>query len=278
MRTIIIISLASLMVCSCEKERMIAGIPDDTGFQLAVDDSRADIESPGITIELLEIFQYPDFRFPGGSYSLDLDKDGIYDFNLNAYAFVRYCGPYSKGPDYYGMTEFMVSKWNIVSLSENAEMLTDTVIRQVYSDNRLNIVKPKTLKRGDTFCASQGCWSSRIDKSDFDVKAPYPFAEEYRMYYDPGGGLTVFMDIYQGNCGYYDPCIVCAKGNDNVSFNDWIKEKVKYVGLKIEKENYIVLGWIKVRLVEDYNQQFKYMVLEEIGSVDIFQINRLYDK
>jgi hypothetical protein len=236
------LALSLLALFSCEKQPLIYDIKDV--YLLVGDSGNVKVEKFYITIEnsIYDITDNSGYLYVSGTYNLDVNKDGLYDFALCGYNYT----PASKGPSFY---------WSIKPLSEYNKVLCDTV----YYSKESFFLTPKNLFINNRISATDRQWLiSPPDRNDDD-----PPGSSYDIFYPVAGFLLfTFQDRY------YSPSPPgVAKGN--ITWTEWIALHEKCIGFLSDNKRTVTIGWMKLKF--DCQITGSKLIIEEIGSAD-FQL------
>jgi hypothetical protein len=192
----ILVFLIVGFLSSCEKNSNNDNPADNLDSLLIIGEAQ-------VKLTLLDTTIYPSDRCDSLLYEIDIDSDGINDFQF----YVYYC---------YSPCIYM-SNMRLDCLTKNSKILTNDTIQT-----------PEILDISDTL-QSKGNWISQR----FDMLST--------------SGMSGLCD---------GDGIIHTYGN-------WHDLTNKYIGIKIEKEDYIILGWIKLS-INKTNNDFP-IELHEIG-------------
>lgn len=246
-KLIILILISAGFLCSCERD-MTDVIPDVIPVDyLVIGDKNATIFLPG-PFKTESSYSYPSSSEPwppppalnwtASILDLDMDNDGNHDFKI-VYSLVSRLETYTKS-------------CSIKRITDGAKILSDDSPESPWQDKY-----PEILEVGDTLKLT-GKWRSE----PFSPMNP-PYSSDPQS---QPPALDTSMSFHLASFFAW----LCFDQNfkaywEGSLYGNWINATNKYIGVMLEKENGVYLGWIKVSIINTGG-----IVVHEMGCKKLY--------
>lgn len=191
------------------------------------------------------IMEYDDSHHP---FLLDLNENGINDIKIETY----YDGPLEIG-EYQTLT--------LYCLNQQTEILADSVVKEAYTHNETSIDTVNGYIRTSQYSVYSTCEKTAEDDFITTTKLFEAFANDNNDLLDidshfSSGKTILFKENYDYSWGDSDEInqtIYTSHQKAIYDCWDFPTDVEKYIGFKITKDDESRLGWLKIKLIQSWD-------------------------